>query len=283
MGQIVGKIEGDAFLRKYLAAAPDSTTAVMTSLYHNHFVPAIRETQEFEELIEIWRHTITRFGKPMGARTISKLTSIYREWYQRKHGHLPNTARIMRRVTRNAPRTVVDHWTPAESSAALEAAHQYDREIYDRLLFALHTGVRKEEMFAVVKSDCLFSGKTVAISSDPDINVTKSAQPRAIKMTQEVHDMLLRRAQGLADDARVFGEAEHLKKLEKIAKIASIPFKRWHAMRHTFATTLLNSGVSLPVVSVLLGHAHPAITAAIYWHCLSPEFDDQALPRRKGE
>lgn len=281
MGQIVRLVQGDAFLRKYLAQAPKNTTKVITSLYYKHFLPAISETQDTEELIDIWANTVTRFGKPLSSRTVSKLVSIFREWHYRKHGHLPQTARVMRRVTRAESRKVVDHWAPSESVAALDAAYG-DEEIYDRLLFALHTGARKEEMFTLQKADCLFSGNTVAIKSDPDLNVTKSARPRAIRMTPEVHEMLLRRTAGQPYDALVFGGTEYLSRLRGICQIAKIPFKRWHAMRHTFATTLLNSGVPLPVVSVLLGHANPAITAAIYWHCTSPEFDDKALPRRRG-
>lgn len=280
MGQIVGKIE-DVFLRRYLAQAPKNTSKVITSLYYTHFIPAIRETQEPEELVDIWANTITRFGKPMSPRTVSKLMSIYREWHYRRHGHLPNTSRIMRRVSRSAPRTVVDHWSPVESVAAMEAAAG-EWEIYDRLLFTLHTGVRKEEMFALKKSDCLFAGHTVAIASDPDFNVTKSALPRPIKMTTEVEEMLLRRTSGLPDDGLVFGPTEYLDRLKAVCGIAKIPFKRWHAMRHTFASTLLNSGVPLPVVSTLLGHSNPAITAAIYWHCVATDFDDTALPRRRS-
>ena len=223
MGQIVGKIEGDSFLRKYLAAAPASTVSVMTSLYNNHFLPAIRETEEFEELIAIWSNTISRFGKPLGSRTVSKLVSIYREWYYVKHRHLPNTARIMRRVTRNASRKVVDHWTPQQTSALLDAAYGYDQEIYDRILFALHTGVRKEDWTALRKADCLFATNTVAITSDPDFNVTKSAQPRPVKMTQDVRAMLLRRTEGLADDDLVFGPSEYLDRLRRVCEYASIP------------------------------------------------------------
>lgn len=282
MGQVVGKIE-DTFLKKYLAQAPKNTTKVITSLYYNHFLPAIRETQDPEALTEIWAQTITRFGKPMGARTISKLMSIFREWHYRQHGHLPATARVMRRVTRAQARRVVDYWTPEESVAALDSAYGYDDEIYDRLLFTLHTGVRKEEMFALKKSDCIFPDDTVAITSDPTYNVTKSAQPRPIKMTPEVKEMLLRRCLRTADDGLVFGETEYLDRLKAVCRIAKIPFKRWHAMRHTFATTLLNGGASLPVVSSLLGHGDVGITAKAYWHCMSLEFDDKVLPRRRGE
>lgn len=280
MGQIVGKIE-DPFLRRYLAQAPKNTSKVITSLYYNHFLPALRQTQEVEELVDIWSNTISRFGKPMSPRTVSKLVSIYREWHYRRHGYLPNTARIMRRVSRSSLRTVADHWSPAESVAALEAAAG-EEEIYDRLLFTLHTGVRKEEMFALKKSDCLFVNDTVAIPSDPTYNVTKSALPRPIKMSAEVKAMLLRRTEGLPDDGLVFGTTEYLDRLRDVCRIAKIPFKRWHAMRHTFASTLLNSGVPLPVVSMLLGHGNPAITAAIYWHCVATDFDDTALPRRRS-
>lgn len=40
----------------------------------------------------------------------------------------------------------------------------------------------------------------------------------------------------------------------------------FHGLRHTFATMLLRAGVSMKVVSDMLGHETIAITADIYTH-----------------
>lgn len=43
---------------------------------------------------------------------------------------------------------------------------------------------------------------------------------------------------------------------------------RFHDLRHAAASLLLAQGVSVPVVSEMLGHANPAITMSIYSHAL---------------
>lgn len=41
-----------------------------------------------------------------------------------------------------------------------------------------------------------------------------------------------------------------------------------HQLRHYYASVLLNAGVNLKIVSQLLGHASPSVTANVYWHLL---------------
>jgi integrase len=50
---------------------------------------------------------------------------------------------------------------------------------------------------------------------------------------------------------------------------------RYHDLRHTFASTLLSSGVSVKAVADWLGHASPTITLDTYAH-LMPVDDDRA-------
>lgn len=55
----------------------------------------------------------------------------------------------------------------------------------------------------------------------------------------------------------------HFKPLLETAKLPDIPF---HALRHTFATTMLGQGVAVKIAAEALGHANPAITARLYQH-----------------
>jgi integrase len=47
---------------------------------------------------------------------------------------------------------------------------------------------------------------------------------------------------------------------------ADLPTIRFHDLRHTAATLLLESGVNPKIVSEMLGHAHISITLSLYSH-----------------
>lgn len=49
-----------------------------------------------------------------------------------------------------------------------------------------------------------------------------------------------------------------------------------HGLRHLHASLLLAAGVAVPMVSARLGHANPAITMAVYAHCLGHQDDEAA-------
>lgn len=53
-----------------------------------------------------------------------------------------------------------------------------------------------------------------------------------------------------------------------IAKAAGIEAARLHDCRHTAATKLLSEGEDIATVAEVLGHASPAVTAAVYSHAL---------------
>lgn len=55
-------------------------------------------------------------------------------------------------------------------------------------------------------------------------------------------------------------------RFKALSKEAGAPVVRLHDTRHACGSHLLHKGVPLPIVSAFLGHASPAITAAIYSH-----------------
>jgi len=67
-----------------------------------------------------------------------------------------------------------------------------------------------------------------------------------------------------------------LKKFRKLLKQAELPRIRFHDLRHTSASLMLNNGVDVFVASKRLGHAKPSITLDVYGHLLSSGQDEVA-------
>jgi len=62
-----------------------------------------------------------------------------------------------------------------------------------------------------------------------------------------------------------------LEALRRVCRRAGVPEVGLHALRHQHASLLFAQGVSLPDVARRLGHASPAVTAAIYAHALAED------------
>jgi integrase len=61
----------------------------------------------------------------------------------------------------------------------------------------------------------------------------------------------------------------------QLLKDAGLPHIRFHDLRHTAASLLLNHGIPVIIVSRRLGHAKPSITLDIYGH-LIPGMQNEA-------
>jgi integrase len=84
---------------------------------------------------------------------------------------------------------------------------------------------------------------------------------RVVRNIDENSDYAFTRAAGRALDSRNFTQDFQAELVR-----AGLPRVRWHDLRHTTATFMLEAGEELGIVSRILGHSDISTTADVYAH-----------------
>lgn len=145
-----------------------------------------------------------------------------------------------------------------EELARLLAACKPHPTLYLAVVLALSTGARQEEVMGMRWGQIDFSRKVIILHD------TKNGDKRALPLVGEAFALLQERAKvrDIKDD-RVFPPSERAEKAdrlnlrkpwEKALETANIKDFRWHDLRHTAASYLVMSSVSLVEVAKILGH-----------------------------
>jgi len=135
--------------------------------------------------------------------------------------------------------------------------------IYPLIVTALHTGMRKSELFHLKWTDIDFSQRTVTIQSKPDWH-TKNYKSRTIQLTPGLYEVLkehkkLQLELGVQSEYVFTYRGKRIKhnikaSLKAVQKKAGLENVTLHTLRHTFASQLVMAGVSLRDVQELMGH-----------------------------
>jgi integrase len=169
-------------------------------------------------------------------------------------------------------------------------------------LLLARTGMRRGEALAVQWSDVDFKkhevrvrGTLARVNGELTVTTPKTATSRRTLPMGEVvegifHDLLARqKTERLAAGTKWTGcrpgtgfvfttefggpsdPRNALRALKSAGRAAKLPTIGLHTLRHTAATTMLNNGVPIHVVSRLLGHSSIAITVDTYGHVSSDD------------
>ena len=176
----------------------------------------------------------------------------------------------MHRVSMEPVRNEVDRWlTGNEEERLLGSASPWLREIMG---FALNTGMRQGEILNLQWQDVDFARGTLMVMK------SKNGTRRTIPLNATVYELLAaKQAVTGATCGPVFktplGNELQVRYLVRefceARDRAGIPDFRFHDMRHTFATRLVQRGVDLYKVQRLLGHKTSTMTQRYAHH--SPE------------
>lgn len=196
----------------------------------------------------------------------------------------------------NAPKPVRKKftvWTLDEVRRFLNAPELKDHRFYIAFLLALTTGMRQGEILALRWSDINFDNGSLFVDrtltwqeGKYTFNPPKSESgARLITLPEEV--VVALRAHRLEQNKQrlVLGEAYHNNDLvvaringnlvtqsfirDKFTQLINnldMPYIRFHDLRHTHASILLELGEELKVIQEQLGHATIGITADTYTH-----------------
>ena len=161
-----------------------------------------------------------------------------------------------------------DRWlTVLEEEKLLEACPHWLREV---VVFALNTGMRLSEILELSWEAVDFFRKTVTVTR------SKNKERRTIPLNDAAIDLLKSKAKvRLIKTNLVFYSPRAYKLLGKrnvswvfhtVVTGAGISDFRFHDLRHTFATRLIQAGVDLYKVQRLLGHKSPSMTQRYAHH-----------------
>lgn len=138
-------------------------------------------------------------------------------------------------------------------------------DLYLAVLLSLTTGGRQSEIMSLRWPQLDFNRRVITLNQ----GTTKNQDARALPLVGEAFALLQERSKvrSLKDD-RVFppttekAESRNVREAwERALKAAAITDFRWHDLRHTAASYLAMSGVSLVEIAKILGHRTLAMVA----------------------
>ncbi len=190
----------------------------------------------------------------------------------------------------------IDPLTRSELSTLLQTTKEKMRHHYPLILCAARTGIRAGELAALHWSDIDFNGRFIEVRrnmSRGEMSTTKNHKSRRVDMSMQLTNTLdallaevkadaVRRNPQKPDEAvkavmessifvRPNGrqlDPNDLRRqiLYPALDLAGIRRVRFHDLRHTFASLLIQQGEDLPYIRDQLGHFSIQMTVDIYGH-----------------
>jgi len=140
----------------------------------------------------------------------------------------------------------------------LLAAAKTEGPVYIRVLLALVVGLRKGDIEALKRSDFDFQRRHVVARA------RKTGKSLTWPIPQLVIPELQRYFETLNGEQRLFTDYFTSKKWNRTRTKAGLPKLKFHDLRKTYASSLIQAGVSTSIVQTLLQHSTPNLTHSLY-------------------
>jgi integrase len=225
--------------------------------------------------------------------TVSYMTDVLRSSLRSavEDGIIPTNpaARLGALATKGRRAPPVEVFAPGVLVFILSEAKRLDPALYPIILLLARTGMRIGEALALQSEDididrrCIHIvqtwGSRTRANREHRFNSPKGKRDRLVDMSKQLTDaMKLHLAQKASPTEWVFpgkdpGMPMHpvtfLGRWTKLLNQAGVTYRKPHALRHTYASLLIQNGESLAYVRDQLGHSSIKITVDTYGHLVS--------------
>lgn len=173
------------------------------------------------------------------------------------------------------PITEQNVFTESEIEKLLAVCTSEFSDYYLFMLIASRTGMRLGETLALKWKDVDHEKGVIWVKRSyrrGRITPPKNGKHRKVDMSAQLAERLKSELPKVADKLIVncdgyFYEQNHIRRVyDRIIKKAGLRKRKFHSLRHSFASILLSKGAQLLYVSRQLGHSDISITANIYAH-----------------
>jgi integrase len=219
--------------------------------------------------------------KAASVNSMLKAISVLYIW-ARKQG-LHDGMNPTRGLCKATPTGLMDYLSSDEVAQLLAHTSENAPDVYPMLATAIHTGMRKGELFGLRWIDILFDRGVIHVAHSYK-KTPKSDKWRPVPLHPALVPVLRDWQRRCPPGSLVFpvvpecsrkprmGTPDDMMDLEELLHGAGchVPVRPWHAMRHTFASHYVMSGGNLLALQKILGHSKFEMTQ-IYSH-LAPDY-----------
>lgn len=210
--------------------------------------------------IEFVRNKLIEMSNEMAVTTVNRrLASLksLNNYFSTKYMYVNNIKLVKKLVdTRATEHAVLNKEEYEEVINKAKETNDRDYYIFSMLFYC---GLRSQELLDIKKSDIYLDKDLVSI-------VGKRGKLRFVPLNEKVKSAIMKYLPQVKGEKMLDLSYNGLLKKYKKYTNGIEGIHGVHSSRHTFATTLLNSGEDIQCISELLGHSNVAITSSTYLH-----------------
>lgn len=253
-----------------------NTLRVKRSLINNWVIPYLKQDgSNLDQAVGVWENELE-------PNSVKSVLYAAKGWVKEHTGIILDIKEHIKRVGRSAQQEEVVALNKEEIVRLTRTCEASDPELYLPVMIALHTGLRRGEVWGLRWEDVDLRKGQVKVSRSYS-GPTKSGKSRIVPISKKLNEILLAQKKNKSynsiESKKIINkEFDPNPRLRAVCRLANIREIHFHAIRHSFATLALESGASPRLVSKQLGHASTSTTLNLYWSCtkefLGTEFLD---------